>query len=109
MLDRMMGDKDLAKIILEGFIADLPKQIEIMEQYVQSNDISGCERQAHTIKGAAANVGGTALSEIAASMEQIVKNGTLNVFSTKIPQLSEMFDILKDAMLQSDIFNGAGK
>jgi len=109
MLDRMMGDKDLAKIILEGFIADLPKQIEMLEQYVQSNDISGCERQAHTIKGAAANVGGTALSEIAASMEQIVKNGALNVFSTKITQLREMFDILKDTMLNSDIFNGAGK
>jgi CheY-like chemotaxis protein/HPt (histidine-containing phosphotransfer) domain-containing protein len=107
MLDRMMGDKDLAKIILEGFIIDLPKQIETMEQYVQSNNITGCERQAHTIKGAAANVGGTALSAIAALMEQTMKDGDLAVFTTKISELREMFDKLKNAMLNSDIFTGA--
>ena len=58
MLKRLMDDEDLARTIMAGFIGDIPVQIEKLEQFIKNKDIQSVERQAHTIKGAAANVGG---------------------------------------------------
>lgn len=98
MLERMMGDKDLAKMIVEGFIGDLPKQIQSMKNFVENKDIVGCERQAHTIKGAAANVGGRVLSSLASEMEILAKNGDIIGFESLLIEIEKKFDQLKIAM-----------
>jgi len=105
MLERMMGDKDLAKMIVEGFIGDVPKQIQSMKNYVGNKDIVGCERQAHTIKGAAANVGGRALSALANEMEILAKNGDILGFESLLIEIEKKFDQLKIAMETTADFN----
>ncbi|PKN85955.1 MAG: hypothetical protein CVU46_09465 [Chloroflexi bacterium HGW-Chloroflexi-8] len=105
MLERMMGDKDLAKMIVEGFIGDMPKQIQSMKNYVENKDIVGCERQAHTIKGASANVGGRALSALASEMEILAKNGDIVGFESLLIEIEKKFEQLKIAMETTADFN----
>lgn len=64
-----MDDEDLARIVVQGLLDDIPRQIEALRGYVEAWDVQSAERQAHTIKGASANVGGEALRAIALEME----------------------------------------
>ena len=74
---RMMDDEDLARTVAEGFLEDIPRQIEALRGYLEAGDAPGAERQAHTIKGAAANMGGEHLREVAFEMEKAGKAGDL--------------------------------
>lgn len=91
MLELMMGDEELTRIILQGFLADMPKQIEALHGYLESGDAAGAERQAHTIKGAAANVCGEVLRALALELEQAGKAGELNSMKARLDELKQKF------------------
>jgi hypothetical protein len=57
-MECLMGDKDLAKIVMDGFLANIPLQIASLKAFLEAKDIADTERQAHTMKGAAANLAG---------------------------------------------------
>jgi len=96
MLERFMGDEDLARTIISGFIGDIPNQIEKLDQFLENEDIEGVERQAHTIKGAAANVGGDTLREIAFAIEKAGKAGKLDAAKADMPELKRRFHCLEN-------------
>ena len=73
MMDRMMGDEDLARTVAAGFLEDIPRQIASLKGCLESGDTQGTERQAHSIKGASANVGGQALRCVAFEMRKLRK------------------------------------
>ena len=98
MMSRLMDDKDLAKIVIAGFIEDIPMQIETLKGCLDINDIASAERQAHTIKGAAANVGGEALREAAFKIEKAGKEEDLPAMSAALPEMERQFTRLKAAM-----------
>jgi CheY-like chemotaxis protein len=58
----------------------------------------GAERQAHTVKGAASNVGGEALRTVAFAMEKAGKTGDLEAVTAGLPELEAQFGRLKEAM-----------
>jgi two-component system sensor histidine kinase/response regulator len=70
-LERAMGDKDFLKMLLEGFIQELPGQIESIKAAIAGMDASALTEQAHKIKGAAANLSAGEISEAAKSLEEI--------------------------------------
>ena len=74
LLDRLMGDFELAHVIIEGFLGDIPGQIAKLKGFVQSGDREAATRQAHTIKGASANIGAAALRQ-AACERHVAING----------------------------------
>lgn len=98
LLERLMGDKPLAFTIMKAFLSDIPLQIEALKTYLESEDVSGVERQAHTIKGAAANVEGYALRDIAFKMEKGAREGGPDAVNDLIADLEQQFSRLKDAM-----------
>ncbi len=98
MMTRMMGDEVLARRIMEGFLEDIPKQIETLKTYLKAGDIMRAERQSHTIKGAAANIGGEAMREAAYEMEKMAKAGDLEAVTAGLPGLETQFARLKEAM-----------
>ena len=57
LLDRLMNDRDLVRTVLAGFLDDIPIQFGKLKEFLCNGDNSGAQRQAHTIKGAAANLG----------------------------------------------------
>ncbi len=95
MIKRMMNDEDLARNILAGFLADIPQQINSLKAFFKSGDVQGSERQAHTIKGASANIGGERLRAVAFEMEKLAKSGDLSATSAHLADLEEQFDSLK--------------
>jgi HPt (histidine-containing phosphotransfer) domain-containing protein len=70
MLERLMNDEQLAQLVTKTFLFDIPRQIEPMRDHLENSNIARLARLAHTIKGAAANVGGEALSALASEIEK---------------------------------------
>jgi len=92
----VLGDTDLAKTIIKIFLKDIPIQIQILKDFLNKNDLAGAERQAHSIKGASANIGGEALRTAASEMEISGKReGGRRAMMDQIPGLIAKFEQLK--------------
>ncbi|MGA2738768.1 MAG: DAHL domain-containing protein [Bryobacteraceae bacterium] len=100
MLDRLMNDEELAAAVKAAFLDDIPVQIETLRRYLDASDALGAERQAHLLKGAAANVGGEALRALAIRMEKSGKTGDLVSVAADMDDLERQFVRLKDAMTE---------
>jgi signal transduction histidine kinase/HPt (histidine-containing phosphotransfer) domain-containing protein len=98
VLERMQGDKDLARIVMEGFLQDIPHQIQVLKDLVQSGDTAGSARQAHSIKGASATVGGERLRKVAAEMEIAAGAGAMDTVGNGIADLEAQFLLLRNAI-----------
>jgi HPt (histidine-containing phosphotransfer) domain-containing protein len=97
MMVRMMDDENLARVVIGGFLQDLPRLIEALRGDLESGDVLRTERQAHTIKGASANVGGEALRAVAFEMEKAARAGDLKSVMARLPELEHQVARLKDA------------
>ncbi len=97
-LDRMMGDKDLAGEILDGFLADVPLQVCEMKKALDSGDAHSIRHQAHSLKGASGNVGAIALEQIALQVELAGKAGDLIKAGSLIPEIDHQLDIFKKSL-----------
>jgi len=93
-----MDDENLARTVVEGFLEDIPKQIEALKSCLEAGDAPRAERQAHSIKGASANVGGTALRNLAFEMEKAGKTADLKAVAVRLPELEMQFARLKESM-----------
>jgi CheY-like chemotaxis protein/HPt (histidine-containing phosphotransfer) domain-containing protein len=100
MLERLMDDADLARVVTETFLDDAPRQIEALRGYVDAWDAAGAERQAHSLKGASSNVGGEALRALAFEMEKAGKAGDLDSVRARMGDLEREFARLKEAITQ---------
>jgi CheY-like chemotaxis protein/HPt (histidine-containing phosphotransfer) domain-containing protein len=98
MLARLMDDEPLAMGILEVFLEDMPQQIQSLQAFVDGGDAKGAERQAHTITGASANVGGERMRSVALAIEEAVRTGDLPGINAQIGALQNEFDILIHAV-----------
>ncbi|MEI6808545.1 MAG: PAS domain S-box protein [bacterium] len=97
-LTRLMGDETLAALIATTFLKDMPKQIATLKVSVDGGQPEAAGEQAHKIKGASANVNGSALSTIAAEMEMAGKTGNSATLRKLMPELVNRFEELKKAM-----------
>ncbi len=82
-----MDDEKLADKLLDGFLRDMPRQLKLLSGYIEAGDKTGIEHQAHSIKGAAANVGGEAMRSVALGIEQTAKAGDMNAIMTHMEEL----------------------
>ena len=97
-VDRLMGNEDLAQRIIRGFVEDMPRQIALLAQAVNNRDADAVRLVAHSIKGAAANVGGLEVREIAWKLEQTGRAGDLAAAAATLPELSARFESLRPIM-----------
>jgi PAS domain S-box-containing protein len=98
LLERLMGDEDLAGTIADGFLRDIPRQIQALKDFLDAGNAPGAERQVHTIKGASASVGGEALRAVAHEMEMAGRAGDLAAVKARMADLEAQFDRLKEAI-----------
>ncbi len=70
MSSRLMNDEALMRTVMEAFLLDMAQQIEQLKSVVVLSDVQQVTLVMHNIKGASANVGGMALSDLAFQMEQ---------------------------------------
>jgi signal transduction histidine kinase/CheY-like chemotaxis protein/HPt (histidine-containing phosphotransfer) domain-containing protein len=98
MMARMMGDDQMARVIVGGFLEEMPDQLATLRSCLASGDADGARRQAHSIKGASANVGGEALRRAALAAEEAGQAGDLDAIMSLVPGLELQFASLREAM-----------
>ena len=92
VLDRLMGGESLAAKVTTVFIGLFPGMVTELRRALDAADVPVAQRQAHSIKGAAANVGANALSALALQMEIAAKEGTLEPVRANLDALQSAFD-----------------
>ena len=98
LLDRLMGDEELAAVVIAGFLDDMPKQIAAIREFVEGGEADRAGTQAHKIKGAAGNIGASALQETACAMEKAGKASDVGQLVNLMPQMERRFILLKKMM-----------
>lgn len=76
--ESLLDDRETIVLVLETFLNDFQIQIKKLDEYLKRADIEKISRQAHTMKGAAANVGAELLRKIAYETEQAGKLSDIN-------------------------------
>jgi len=104
-LERMMGDADMVRQVVEVFLDDIPRQLELLRQAMDSCDPETFQRIIHSIKGAAANVSGESLRQMAADMEAACKAGKFNSVSNSCLQLEKEFNDLKEMIMKPQLMH----
>ena len=98
LVARLMGNEELAQRIVRGFVDDMPGQIARLAQAVRDLDGNAVRLAAHSIKGAAANVGGQEVREAAWKLEQEGRAGDLRAAVAALPELTASFERVRPAM-----------
>jgi CheY-like chemotaxis protein/HPt (histidine-containing phosphotransfer) domain-containing protein len=98
VLERVMGDEDLAAMITTAFLEDMPSQINRLKEFMENENAEGSGCQAHSIKGAAANVGGERLRQVALKMERAADTGDWRTVNASMDQLEGEFLKLREAI-----------
>ena len=100
LMERLMDDEELVRVVIAGFLEDIPLQIRTLKDYLATDNVIGAERQAHSIKGASANLSAEALRAIAYEMEISGKKGDLPAMQARLGELELQFERLEAALNQ---------
>ncbi len=95
LLNRLMGDRQLAEIVLGGFIGDFPSQMDTLRKRLSEKDGPGVLLQAHSLKGSAATVSAVRLSVVAMEMETAAHTDKLDLLGNLMPRVTEEFEQLR--------------
>ena len=100
MMTRLVDDDDLLRVVVNGFLEDIPRRIAALKGYLETGDFLGAEHQAHTIKGSSANVGGERLREVAFEMEKATRARDLSTAGRLMTEMEAQFDMLNQVMIK---------
>jgi HPt (histidine-containing phosphotransfer) domain-containing protein len=93
-----MGDHELIVRVIDIFRTDVPRQIHALREFLERADAPGALRYAHSIKGAAANVGAERLRSVALDMEKSATAGDVAAVRGLMADLEAEFWQLDGAM-----------
>jgi two-component system sensor histidine kinase/response regulator len=77
LLERMEGDYDLSKKMAIRFIDSVPALLNEIDKFLAAGDAANCAMNAHTLKGAAATLGGHHAKQSCLRFETIIRAGDL--------------------------------
>lgn len=97
LMERLDGDKELAGTVLDAFFESIPETLARLSDSLDTGDAAGIGLHAHSLKGAAANAGGAALSGIAREMEMAGKAEDFKSAASLMPRLLSQFDLFRSA------------
>jgi CheY-like chemotaxis protein/HPt (histidine-containing phosphotransfer) domain-containing protein len=103
LIERTMGDHALAEAVARSFLADAPGRIENLRGHLEAGNAKDVELQVHTLKGAAATVGGECLADWALALEQAGRAGDLASARSAFAEVAAEFERLRQAMEGSDL------
>jgi signal transduction histidine kinase/FixJ family two-component response regulator len=95
LLERLMGDRDLAGKVVRGFMGDFPSHLNDLRKRLADRDGPGARLDSHALKGSSATVSAVRLSAIAREMERTAGADELDRFGELLPRAAEEFERLK--------------
>jgi HPt (histidine-containing phosphotransfer) domain-containing protein len=87
-----MNNQELAEIVMAGFFEEIPELILRLHKSATQGDAPNVVALAHHIKGASANLGANALSQIAARIEKLAKQGDILQVTALMSELHAEID-----------------
>jgi PAS domain S-box-containing protein len=102
LLQRLMGDRQLASAVVRGFLDDFPHQLGKLRRLLSERDFSAVRLYAHSLKGAAATVGAECLRSVASTIEQAGSAEDLNLCSELVTQAAVEFDQFKTIVQETE-------
>jgi signal transduction histidine kinase/CheY-like chemotaxis protein/HPt (histidine-containing phosphotransfer) domain-containing protein len=100
LIDRLMGDEELANKILGEFLEDVRRMITALKEALDNDDASLVQHRAHTLNGASATVGAVALQEMAHHIEVAGEAGDLDKAGSLVTKINEQLEMLSDLALR---------
>jgi PAS domain S-box-containing protein len=98
LMGRLMDDEDLVQTAINGYLQDIPKRISALETAVKNHDTEVIIREAHTIKGIAANVGGEALRKTAFDLEKAGRASDSYAVASGLLEVKKQVSYLNEAI-----------
>jgi|GEM_PF-190346 len=109
-LDRVGGDRELLRDVLILFLQDLPLTLARLEDAYHGKKLEEIRRIAHTLKGAAGNIGADRLRDKAALLEKAAEKGNIqdvNRFFEELVAMAQRTEQLLKEFLEVGIDEGA--
>ncbi len=100
LLERLMGDSHILTTVLDGFIDDIPRQINQLATLIENGQMDDARIRVHGIKGASATVCAERMSAQCAQMEQLAKQGDETALALGVIELRTLFYELKNETAQ---------
>ena len=94
-IEEFEGDEEFLMEVLEGFIENVTSQTGIIRRAISDGDSEIVRREAHSIKGGAANLTADVLSKIAFELENIGTSGVLEKSIETLEKLEQAFSRLE--------------
>jgi CheY-like chemotaxis protein/HPt (histidine-containing phosphotransfer) domain-containing protein len=101
LLSRLLGDREMAGIVLQAFLVDFPAQLNRLRQRLDQADAPGAALQAHSLKGAAVAVSAGGLQALTLAMERAGRAGELGSFDELMPRTADEFERFEGALRQA--------
>jgi CheY-like chemotaxis protein/HPt (histidine-containing phosphotransfer) domain-containing protein len=98
LLNRLIGDRQLAGTILKGFVADFPSLLKHLRERLDQADGPGAALEAHSLKGAAAAVSAGGLQALAQAMERAGRANEWDDFVQLLPRAADEFERFEKAL-----------
>ena len=95
LLERLMGDAELADMVIDGFLKDIPVQLGELKRNIDEGNPGAAETLAHKIKGAAGNIASPSLQGMAYEMEKAGESGDIGALNNLMPRLEKEFEKFK--------------
>lgn len=88
------GDKLLMETLINMFSEETTRQLSMLQEALGNGDLDGVLREAHSIKGAAGNLGFMEIDMIARELETLARSGQMDGLPTRLSQLTEALNRL---------------
>jgi two-component system sensor histidine kinase/response regulator len=98
LLERVEGDTELLREIVDLFAADSPRLLDELRQASAEGDAETLKRAAHTLKGAASNFGATAVMDAARDLETMGREGNLAGAAAVCGRLEKSLRVFEDGL-----------
>ncbi len=101
LLGRLMDVRELAGMVVQGFVGDFSNQLIALRGAVAERDSTGGRLAAHTLKGSSATVAACRLSARAREMERAAIAGNLDRFAELLPAAVEEFEVFRSELVET--------
>jgi two-component system, sensor histidine kinase and response regulator len=94
------GDPQFERELIEAFIANVETNLSTLQSCIAVDDLNGVAREAHSLKGASADIGGVALAACAARIEAAAIAGAMADVTAILAELSAHEQLLRQHLAQ---------
>ena len=89
------GQPDLVGEVLKLFLADAAPRVAAISNAIGARDATALHHEAHTLKGAASNIGATELQAVCGELEAIGAGGSVDGATRFMQELRDAYDRVK--------------